>query len=466
MSSFHLFPLLPAEIRSEIYMLATPPRVVHLRQQVESFEDFEKRLLQLTIAERNVRPDVDYIAFSDLLRQASFFLRHGRRTVFKQTKLEAYGFTSNKKAQFSWEFESLVPLDVVMNIPTLAFPLYRRATFSSKAAIPPLLHACSESRSYLISCGYQLAFPSTAEDPRTWFNFKQDTLLLEDDFDCADANPYGVIETEIARIPYTFHHFRPQDIVRLQRLALAISTHHARVFLAHKICPVLKELTLVEWSASDSEQALRQSIIDSIFLSPTPTISQISHKGEHFCMLPIEEADALWTTMELDVFGGREYWLHDNRDATSLRQHKLAHGFDSLFIKDRLCKIKEEYLQTKEEIEHYNKEYYKPFRRWSPKTEEYPPWSMNEIRFAHICTPYTAERIMESRSKFMEQFRTLVQEVAQGEDKDILSWTEQHRLPHPFVLQKNNWPEVEESKHSIELEWWVKNGLPAISNST
>ncbi|UKZ68245.1 uncharacterized protein TrAtP1_009281 [Trichoderma atroviride] len=167
MSSFQLFPLLPLEIRSNIYLLATPPRIVHLHQQVENFEDFGKRLPHITIAERNLRPDVDYSSFRYLLLQASAILRRQRRRFFKQTKLEAYGFTSNKRAQFSWEFESIVPFEVLMQIPTLAFHLYRRETISCQAAIPPLLHTCSESRSFLIRYGYQLAFPSTAPGPQT-----------------------------------------------------------------------------------------------------------------------------------------------------------------------------------------------------------------------------------------------------------------------------------------------------------
>lgn len=274
-------------------------------------------------------------------------------------------------------------------------------------------------------------------------------------------------EKEIAKIPHTLHHFRPQDISRVQRLALAILTHSSRIFLGHKLYPDLKELILVEWGPGESEQALCQSIVDPALLRPAPTISQIYYKGEHLCMLPIEETDALWTTLELDVFRVREHWLHDNpEDATLLKKHKLANGFHSHFMKDRLGQVREEYEQQKEAIEYNNKEYCKSPRRFPQKTEEYPPWSIHQIRFAHICTPYTAERIMENRLRFMEQFTKLAAEAAQREDGHDLSWTKQHRLPHPFVLQRHsNWPKVDESQHSIELEWWIKRGLPAIGGS-
>lgn len=351
MSSFQLFSLLPAEIRCRIYNFATPPRVVHLHQQVESFEDFEKRLPHITVAERNLGPDVVYSSFYHHLLGASAILRRQRRSFFKQTKLEAYGFTSNKRAQFSWEFESIVPFDVLMQTPTLAFPLYQRATISCHAAIPPLLHTCSESRSYLIRYGYQLAFPSTAQGPQTWFHFEQDTLLLDDDFERLE-------EKEITRISYTLHHFRPQDISRVQRLALAVSTHSSPICLGHKLNPELKELTLVEWASSESEQALRQSIVDPAMLRPAPTISQIYYKGEHLCMLPVEETDALWTTLELEVFGVREHWFYTNpEDAKLLKKHKLDNGFHSHFMKDKLVMLREEYEQQKADIEYSNKEY-------------------------------------------------------------------------------------------------------------
>ncbi|PKK52449.1 hypothetical protein CI102_4006 [Trichoderma harzianum] len=468
-TTFHLFPLLPAEIRSAIYNLATPPRVVFVHQQVESFEDFKARLPHITIAERNVRPDVDYASFYELLRQASATLRHHRRKFFKQTKLEAYGFTNNKKAGFSWEFESMMPFDTLMHYPRLAFPMYRKTIISCQAAIPPLLHTCSESRSLLISYGYELAFPSTAQDPQVWFNFGRDILLLDDDFDCEIADPYtyGPQETEIERIPHTFHHFRPRDVDRLQRLALTNHTHYSRMFLGHKLCPKLKELILVEWDAEESEQALRQSVVDPALLRPVPNIQQAYHKGEQLCILPVEEVDALWTTLELGVFGAVEDWHPAIReDAWDLKQHKRDNGFHIPFIKEKLRQMKEEYVQRRKSIEYYNKEFYKPYQKFPAKEEEYPPWSIHQLSFAHICTPHTATRIMATRLTFMEQFTKLRAEALHANDEFELPWIKQHRLPPPFVLQKySNWPAVNESRHSTELEWWIKNGLPIFDNS-
>lgn len=440
MSTFHFFPLLPAEIRSAIYDLATPPRVVHVHLQVESFEDFNARLPHITIAERNLRPDVDYSSFYEFFRQALATLRHHRRKFFKQTKLEAYGFTSNKKAGFSWEFESMMPFDTLMHYyPRLVFPMYRRAAISCQAAIPPLLHTCSESRSLLISYGYQLAFPSTAQDPHVWFNFGRDILLLDDDFDCSIADPYMYEPQSIDRLPHTFHQFRPRDVGQLQRLALTKYTHNSRMFLGHKLCPELKELILVEWDASDSEQALRQSVVHPALLRPVPNIPQAYHKGEQLCVLPVEEVDALWSTLDLEVFGVMEEWhpFHEE-NAWDLKKHKRANGFHSPFIRHKLRQMKEEYVQCRESIEDYNKEFYKPYQKFPAKEEEYPPWSIHQLSFAHICTPHTAKRIMETRSIFMEQFTRLREEALHANDRFDLPWIKQHRIPPPFVLQKYN----------------------------
>lgn len=356
-----------------------------------------------------------------------------------------------------------------MQAPSLAFILFRRATVSCQAAIPPLLHTCSESRSFLIRHGYQLAFPSTAQGPRTWFHFEQDTLLLDGDFNCTYIDPYKVREMEIARISNTFHHFRPKDISRVQRLAMTRSTYFNRIFLGQKLSPDLKELTLVEWGPSRSEQALRQSIVDPALLRPAPAMSRTYYKGEHFCMLPVEEPDALWTTLRLHVFGVQEYmpYEEDLEDANLLKKHKLANGFHSHFMKDRLGQIREEYEQNKAAIEHDNKERCKRPGEFPYEAEEYPPWSIQQLGFAHVCTPHTAERIMENRSKFMEQFTKLAADTAQGEDGRDLSWAGQHRLPQPFVPQRySNWPAVDELQHSVELEWWIRRGLPVIGGST
>ncbi|RFU77181.1 hypothetical protein TARUN_5053 [Trichoderma arundinaceum] len=464
-STFHLFSLLPPEIRYAIYILATPPRVVRLRQQLESFEDFERRLPHITIAERHLPPDVDYSPTREMIRRASAILRRKRRAIFKQTKLESYGFTSNKKARFSWEFENTLPLDIFMTIPTLAFVLYRRATLSSKAAIPPLLHTCRESRSLLVSYGYQLAFPSTSEEPLIWFNFMQDTLLLDHGLECSEQDPYMSVPTEYHRIPYSFHPFRPQDTSRVQRLALKSSVQANRLFLGHRIFQELEELILVEWDARESEQALRQSIVDPAFLRLAPDTTRTNHKGESLCVLPVEEADALWTTFLLDVFRTdedfTEYLDVDWEDnLADLRQHKLENGFFSNFLDHRVRQKKEDYEREKGRIENWNKQ---QIREFAPLLDEFPPWNIRRVRYMHACAPHIADRIIENRSVFMEQFARLRTEVTHTENENEDTWIKQRSLPHPFVLQRyNNWPGVDEAFHSLELQWWIKNGLPVV----
>lgn len=355
MSTFHLFPLLPPEIRRDIYILATPPRVVHLDQELESFEDFKQRLPSIAIAEYHLPPDVDSSSMYEGLRRAAAILRRRGHTFSKQTKLEAYGFSSNKKAQFSWEFENTLPFDILMSVPTLAFALYRNATIFSQAAIPSLLHTCRESRYSLISYGYQLAFSSTAQGPLTWFNFTQDTLLLDES---------AAIDEFTYRILYPLHQLRPCDIARIRRLALTYTTHTTHLFLAQKLCQQLKELILVEWDFPWSDETLCQPIIDPISLHLVPTIPQIYYKGEELYMLPVDEIDnGLWAPLEDEVFGVEESRYPGILECVRcLKQDRIENRFINLFYNYKVRQSeKDERKDKARNIKKYNKRYSQEF---------------------------------------------------------------------------------------------------------
>ncbi|KAL6918172.1 hypothetical protein FSST1_009667 [Fusarium sambucinum] len=119
--SFTCFGKLPPELRTQIYILATPPRVVFLQKRALNYHDF----------------------------------------VQEYTKREG---TEPRGNYFSHRRESE------------AVFIYSRTT------IPVLLHTCRESRSEMVKHGYELTFGTESTSPRTWFNYRWDALYLTEHF--------------------------------------------------------------------------------------------------------------------------------------------------------------------------------------------------------------------------------------------------------------------------------------------
>lgn len=121
------FQSLPPEIRQEIYLLATPARVVHLKTVVSGCKHSHCRL-----------------------------------------RLWNYGGSLH-----DW-LRHRCPL---------------KQYFYSNAPIPVLLHTCMDSRAFLVNKGYQLAFKTSTQEPRTWFNYDRDVLFK-------DATYCGVVQLD------------------------------------------------------------------------------------------------------------------------------------------------------------------------------------------------------------------------------------------------------------------------------
>ncbi|PMD58614.1 uncharacterized protein K444DRAFT_630329 [Hyaloscypha bicolor E] len=83
---------------------------------------------------------------------------------------------------------SLLPQEIRYQIYTLAtasrvLPIYDKPSRTHAHAIPPpLLHTCQDSRLFLISSGYRLAFSSPTEPKQEpqWYNPSLDTVLVVD----------------------------------------------------------------------------------------------------------------------------------------------------------------------------------------------------------------------------------------------------------------------------------------------
>ncbi|KAI0833135.1 hypothetical protein F5Y06DRAFT_290208 [Hypoxylon sp. FL0890] len=191
---FHLFPLLPFELRQEIYILATPPRIVHVQESwdLEDHDDCKeinlegtrlayafvkfKERYQKEMLKAKLHPDLAYFAHN--WRNCIPF----RSGTYKQMSLESYGFTSSSPLSH----QPWLPTDDCPEIPLrwledhldIAFELVRESYLYSKAPIPPLLHTCAESREVLMDYGYRIVFSTRTRGPRTWFHLGRDRLYV------------------------------------------------------------------------------------------------------------------------------------------------------------------------------------------------------------------------------------------------------------------------------------------------
>ncbi|XDG05490.1 hypothetical protein ABKA04_005105 [Annulohypoxylon sp. FPYF3050] len=180
-AKFHLFNLLPPELRREIYILATPPRVVNVQEVGACSEAWYERLekfaetCRTTLIQFRLHPDLAYFAHNWRPSIASKLRSHN------QLPLEAYGFTSTKGRYQPWiptDDTPEIPSTWLASHPDTAWAMTRDASLYSPAPIPPFLHVCSESREMLKKYGYQLAFGTRTDEPHTWFHFERDILSI------------------------------------------------------------------------------------------------------------------------------------------------------------------------------------------------------------------------------------------------------------------------------------------------
>ncbi|KAL2814653.1 hypothetical protein BJX63DRAFT_420757 [Aspergillus granulosus] len=254
LETFHVFHKLPFDIRREIYMLATPPHVVHVQEQSQDEEEFKDSLR--TKVNLQLNPDLVY------------FAPNWRRVIKpesnKQPTLESFGLNTRKGPPQPWEPSAStpeIPLSWLEKNPKYAWHFMRDNFLYSTAPIPSLLHACFESRGVLRRWGYQLAFRTRTNGPQTWFHFDRDVLLVdktdwrermhEEVGDCLVPHPWNIIGQ-----------FHSQDLKRVRRLALGKSGHtlfpwkrygQSRTDLYHAIqlFPNLREVQIVQWSTED-----------------------------------------------------------------------------------------------------------------------------------------------------------------------------------------------------------------------
>ncbi|KAF9762858.1 hypothetical protein IL306_003327 [Fusarium sp. DS 682] len=220
MASFHRFPELPSELRQEIYLHATPPRVVHVKSKFlrSSLGD----MLRMVLSPNNQSP-------TDVAHWFEEEEKRARRLANK------------------------------------------RRYFYSNAPIPVLLHTCVESRDFLMKMGYQITFGKGPNGARTWFHYDRDILLIQPRHGCV-LDPLK-----------DYVQLKPRDATRVRRLALngtawllyklyqvkesGESERWNSVYYTSPLCSLcseikdfmgLEELLLVDWTRNEFPATLKE----------------------------------------------------------------------------------------------------------------------------------------------------------------------------------------------------------------
>ncbi|KAI0135178.1 hypothetical protein F4814DRAFT_400103 [Daldinia grandis] len=390
-NAFYLFPCLPPEIRREVFLLATPPRMVHILQRQESIEDFLERFNNLVPWQVELHPSLSYFAQNWREQILSY------KDIRSQRKLEFYGFTTSRLVQHPWEPSELtpeIPVHWLLEHPDVAYALLRKSYLRSKAPIPALLHTCVESRRVLINAGYQLAFASRNHEPWTWFNFKNDVLRLKDDeittnLNLLDHGPWGTGT------------FDPRSLQQVRKLAIdAISpfltsrsyeNNPEEITLSTiRLLPNLKKIYIIEWDLLGFDDHFRQPSRPPTPSSPdADTIhDSVLYGREAWRFIPIEEIDAL-------------FLLTVQYPYKSFRTRSMGHGAWRLA---NFNGLPGEYFSY---VSSYIKGYIRAGMDRAAKEEPITPYQVPEVEFGHICTEAVGRQLFDDRQEVWRQFELL-----------------------------------------------------------
>ncbi|KAI0007181.1 hypothetical protein F4779DRAFT_523787 [Xylariaceae sp. FL0662B] len=420
---FSRFAFFPPEIRRYIYLLATPPRVVEIQERAEDYHDFRDRF----------KRDWPQLRLSPSI---AYFARHWRALLGRalrpprQQRLEAYGFTNSKPPYQPWAPSNATPeipvFGLVENIP-LAWQLLRESYLFSTAPIPPLLHTCMESRSVLISDGYQLAFRSRTNGPRTWFHFGKDTLYLHDHEEW--ELEYCTHFDFLCPVAYYMGRFDPSDMRKVKRVALIepvfpyrLPAPLASVTEILRLMPAIEELMAVEWDPCDFEEP-------GIF-NPFRDHGEASTTREPLQAVPAQVIDHLLCP----VFNAGQF-MHYLTESMR-REHELRS-----YAKDNWGSADGFY-------EHFSRQAEKALdekkQNIMARDSSAVPWNIPKITVQHICKPSSAQLLFRERRKVWENWLRLKKTVTKmavrpGVDREL----------SPFSAQwQDDWEALHEAETS------------------
>ncbi|KAF4979106.1 hypothetical protein FZEAL_4596 [Fusarium zealandicum] len=448
LTTFHLFPLLPLELREEIYILATPPRIVHIQEDCEQYyEEFEEKL-RTKPHQTNLHPSLTAFAFN-WRRYAPVDYHSDQQT------LESFGFTGAKPLRPPWHPSAStpeIPIDWLVEFPELAWEFTREGFLYSRAPIPPLLHTCVESRCTLMRNGYKLAFRTRSSGPRTWFNFVRDTLFLAFEDDSPNI---------LSGCVWDFGQFDPEEMQKVQKLALEYASRYLLPQWNANRCQDdlsqvlrlfnnLKGLFLVEWSSKDWTEWLEEcgQYPGTAMPKPRPVMQKGFTRPEPWTSVAMGEVDVLLQNCPLELVWPCGAWP-TSVSGSCLTKHKHENGasacyFDymSTFLKDGLTEYRDNIVSNS-------------------TVDALTPWLIPQISVVHMLTRSHHELISEGRLKGLEYISGLQNEWADEVGAKL------HPPTVDTAFENEYWHGLQDSRPATntyewdveqQMSWWMQLG--------
>ncbi|KAJ1323863.1 2EXR family [Microdochium nivale] len=468
MSAFSLLQLLPPELRREIYLYATPPRIVKLEADIEDWDDFWERWPTSSIVDIYVHPESTYFApLWDQGGRPHPYIH--RRTWPKQMTLKQYGFTTQKPRQGHWPLEDRFPFDAILNDQQTVYNLFRRGQFYSNCEIPPLLHTCSDSRRFLIDAGYELAYGTRSHNSKIWFNFKRDILHIRDDNDHNWL--YQMFFGSMQRLDSQTTHrwvdhksdrpvslFRLHDLRRIRQLVCHLTGPIEDFVDLCYLMPNLQHVYMDPWGNVDA--VLPHSTVSHQALSPLPRLER-NRSIHHEYMIRLEEVDLIWpdwhSTMLSHLKLCPEYTNSDVRWCMVWKQER---GFSDSFFQFAESHMRD-LVQSQLDARHATPQARALEGQFSLMREA------PKCHFVHISPIDGLENIYYNRQACWEILRQRRESWLQSPDyqepfgADLQGWNV-HPLQSP--LSPTTFSMVESirylNEHEGLLEWWVRHGYP------
>ncbi|KAI1400078.1 hypothetical protein F4819DRAFT_388291 [Hypoxylon fuscum] len=418
-STFHPFPFLPYELRREIYILATPPRIVHVKESWENGDhdtfyqawcddrelDYGDFIISYALQKFQEKYQ-DGLLNARLHPDLAYFAHNWRELIpfepdLTQTCLESYGFTSTAGPHQPWlptEETPEIPLSWLEDHLDVAFELLRESRLYSEAPIPPLLHTCADSRKILIDYGYRIAFGTRTSGPRTWFHFDRDRLFIAKR---QQWHPNEFFITPFPDLlsggPWDIGQFDPKDLRQVKQLVLGrLGPYPNDETITEKIgnliplIPNIREIFLEEWNdLAEYFYDLDLKYLSKPQNNPNNRTSVTHRTRELWRCVAVDEIDPL-----------SQIFCHNGH--ITLHPGRML-SLDAAFFEFALYKCAG--LQNGSFFEHLARqlEIKLALLENGPDTHRTTP----KIKFVHVCSETTARRFVHERLSFWHDYMEL-----------------------------------------------------------